>query len=201
MRVALTGSIACGKSELVRLLREAGESLLDADDVVHELEGPEGEAVSGIVAAFGDGVLSPDGGIDRKKLAAMVFCGDDAATKRRRLEDILFPVVRARMRDFAGICVVPLLFETGWNSDFDVVACVSSREEVQIERMMKFRGYSREEALARIAAQMPLADKIARSDYVVENNGTLEELRAAAGRFLEYLAAVRSSAIVISRRI
>lgn len=184
MKVAVTGSIACGKSAFVRFLREAGEFVLDADDVVHELEARGGAAVGAIAREFGDGVLAPDGGIDRKRLAAAVFTAPDAAARRKKLEDILFPLVRARLAAFDGICVIPLLYESGWEGDFDKVVCIASREDLQIERMVKTRGYTPVEARARIAAQMPLAEKIRRADYVVENNSTLDDLRAATLRFL-----------------
>ena len=99
MRIALTGGIACGKSTLAKFLRELGIRLLDADDVVHELEAPGGAAVPAIVARFGAGVLAADGSVDRPKLAAIVFA--DAAA-RRDLEAILFPLVRSRLRAFTS---------------------------------------------------------------------------------------------------
>ena len=99
MRIALTGGIACGKSTLAKFLRELGIRLLDADDVVHELEAPGGAAVPAIVARFGAGVLAADGSVDRPKLAGIVFA--DAAA-RRDLEAILFPLVRSRLRAFTS---------------------------------------------------------------------------------------------------
>ncbi|MBR1870652.1 MAG: dephospho-CoA kinase [Kiritimatiellae bacterium] len=179
-RFALTGSIACGKTTFVRFLKEAGVRVLDADDVVHELEAPGGAAVEAIAAQFGGAVRTADGGIDRKRLAQIVFCGDDAAAKRSRLENILFPLVRERLLAFDGVCVVPLLYECGWERDYDNVICLASSEEKQIERMVKTRGYTEEEAKARIAAQMLALVKMQRANISFLNDGSIEELRGHA---------------------
>ena len=185
-RTALTGSIACGKSAIVQFLRELDVPVLDADDVVHELEGPGGAAVPRIVSEFGEGVLAPDGSVDRKRLSAQVFASGSSNAKER-LEAIIHPMVRERMRSFNGLCVIPLLFETGWEGDYDFIACVTSPEDVQVKRMMENRGYSRDEAVRRIKSQMPQDEKAARSDYVIPNFGTLAELRKAAIDFSKIL--------------
>ena len=151
-RIALTGGIACGKSQVARFLNEAGIETIDADDIVHELV-PEEE---------------------RRRLAKTVF-NDPAA--RKALEAKLHPIVKARIDDFlrAGgegrrLAVIPLLFEVGWDADFDFVAAV-------VSRMCSSRGYSRKEAEARIASQMPTDEKAARADFVITNDSTLEELK------------------------
>ena len=182
MRIALTGGIACGKSTLAKFLRELGIRLLDADDVVHELEAPGGAAVPAIVARFGAGILAADGSVDRPKLAGIVFA--DAAA-RRDLEAILFPLVRSRLRAFTSeaarrgrppstaplyIAIIPLLFESHWEGDYDIILAITSPLECQIHRMMRTRGYSRVQAEARLAAQMPVAEKAARADFVVVND-------------------------------
>lgn len=206
MRIALTGGIACGKSTLAKFLRELGIRLLDADDVVHELEAPGGAAVPAIVARFGAGVLAADGSVDRPKLAAIVFA--DAAA-RRDLEAILFPLVRSRLRAFTSeaarrgrppstalappstvplsIAVIPLLFESHWEGDYDIILAVTSPLECQIHRMMRTRGYSRVQAEARLAAQMPVAEKAARADFVVVNDSTHEHLKDEARRLVAWL--------------
>ncbi len=220
MKIALTGGIACGKSTLAKFLRELGICLLDADDVVHELEAPGGVAVPAIVQRFGSGVLSPDGAINRPALADVVF-SDDAA--RRDLEAILFPLVRKRLNEFAlsdaqcartarsavptkcaqpgrvgtpcrpptdhqfRISIIPLLFESHWECDYDTIIAVVSPVEEQINRMMLTRGYSREQAKARLAAQLPIAEKARRADYVVVNDSTPEHLRDKARRLLAWL--------------
>ena len=199
MRIALTGGIACGKSTLAKFLRELGIRLLDADDVVHELEATGGAAVPAIVARFGAGVLAADGSVDRPKLAGMVFA--DAAA-RRDLEAILFPLVRSRLRAFTSeaarrgrppstaplyIAIIPLLFESHWEGDYDIILAITSPLECQIHRMMRTRGYSRVQAEARLAAQMPVAEKAARADFVVVNDSTHEHLKDEARRLVAWL--------------
>lgn len=199
MRIALTGGIACGKSTLAKFLRELGIRLLDADDVVHELEAPGGAAVPAIVARFGAGILAADGSVDRPKLAGIVFA--DAAA-RRDLEAILFPLVRSRLRAFTSeaarrgrppstaplyIAIIPLLFESHWEGDYDIILAITSPLECQIHRMMRTRGYSRVQAEARLAAQMPAAEKAARADFVVVNDSTHEHLKDEARRLVAWL--------------
>lgn len=199
MRIALTGGIACGKSTLAKFLRELGIRLLDADDVVHELEAPGGAAVPAIVARFGAGILAADGSVDRPKLAGIVFA--DAAA-RRDLEAILFPFVRSRLRAFTSeaarrgrppstaplyIAIIPLLFESHWEGDYDIILAITSPLECQIHRMMRTRGYSRVQAEARLAAQMPVAEKAARANFVVVNDSTHEHLKDEARRLVAWL--------------
>ena len=192
MKIALTGGIACGKSTLAKFLTELGIRVLDADDVVHALEAPGGEAVEPIRARFGDGVIARDGGVDRKALAEVVF-SDLAA--RRGLEDLLFPRVRRILLDFVSessptaprISVIPLLFESHWESDYDIILAITSPERIQIERMMNTRGYTRSQAEARLAAQMPVAEKAARAHFAVVNDSTPTHLKDEAQRLVSWL--------------
>ena len=192
MKIALTGGIACGKSTLAKFLAELGIRVLDADDVVHALEASGGEAVEPIRARFGDGVIARDGGVDRKALADVVFADPSA---RRELEDLLFPRVRRILLDFASqsdatalhISVIPLLFESHWESDYDIILAIASPERIQIERMMKTRGYTRAQAEARLAAQMPVAEKAARADFAVVNDSTPTHLKDEAQRLVSWL--------------
>ena len=201
MKIALTGGIACGKSLFAKFLRELGIHVVDADDVVHELEAPGGAAVPAIVARFGRGVLAADGGIDRPALAARVFA--DAAA-RADLEAIVFPLVRARLGQRASrpshwdnghlarcapltIHIIPLLFESHWEADYDILLCIASPENQQIDRMMASRGYSRAHAEARLAAQWPVSEKAARCHYTVMNDSTPEHLRDEANRLVAWL--------------
>ncbi len=183
MRIALTGGIACGKSAVARFLREGGVETLDADDVVHE--------------------LLPDP-IERRRLAAEVFANPE---KRRALEAKLHPIVKARLDAFLDqglpatqsssldtphptsirLVIVPLLFEVHWDGNFDIIASVVSSRENQIARMMTTRGYSREEALARLASQLPVEEKAARSHYVIQNDGSLDELKLKTDSFITWL--------------
>jgi dephospho-CoA kinase len=190
MKIALTGGIACGKSLFAKFLRELGIHVLDADDVVHELEAPGGAAVSAIVARFGSDVLAPDGGINRPALAARVFSD---ATARADLEAIVFPLVRERMGGSRccatafTIHIIPLLFESHWETDYDILLCIASPVDLQISRMMLSRGYSRAHAEARLAAQWPVSEKAARCHYTVMNDSTPEHLRDEAQRLVAWL--------------
>ena len=209
MKIALTGGIACGKSLFAKFLRELGIHVIDADDVVHELEAPGGVAVPAIAARFGAGVLAPDGGIDRPALAARVF-SDPAA--RTDLESIVFPLVRLRLREATGVSlprnnatargngalvasqpavitihVIPLLFESHWETDYDILLCIASPVDLQIGRMMASRGYSRAHAEARLAAQWPVSEKAARCHYTVTNDSTPEHLRDEALQLVSWL--------------
>lgn len=169
MKICITGGIACGKSLLSQFLNELGIETIDADDVVHEL-------------------IPAD---ERRRLAKSVF-KDPAA--RRALEARIHPLVKTRIVDFLSsphsavrFAVIPLLFEVHWESEFDIICCVASSRENQIARMVRDRGMSREEAEDRIAAQMPVAEKAARSHYVIENDGTPEDLREQVVRFVDWL--------------
>lgn len=161
-RVAITGGIACGKSLVARYLNELGFATVDADDIAHELISPE----------------------ERARLAKIVF-RDPAA--RKALEARLHPLIRQRISSFDGIAVIPLLFEVHWDEDYDIICCVTSERETQISRMVTTRGYTREEAEARIAAQMPLEEKASKSHYVIANDGSPDDLRAAVAQFAQWL--------------
>ena len=161
-RVAITGGIACGKSLVAMYLNELGFATVDADDIAHELISPE----------------------ERARLAKIVF-RDPAA--RKALEARLHPLIRQRISSFDGIAIIPLLFEVHWDEDYDIICCVTSERETQISRMVTTRGYTREEAEARIAAQMPLEEKASKSHYVIANDGSPDDLRAAVAQFAQWL--------------
>lgn len=168
MRIALTGGIACGKSLLARYLNELGVETLDADDIVHEII-PEEE---------------------RRRIADEIFRDP---SKRKELEARIHPLVRERLAEFAKIAngirieIIPLLFECHWESDYDIIISVFSPRSLQIERMTSMRGYSEEQAEARLSAQIPVEEKAARSHYVVENDGSAENLKQEAKRLLDWL--------------
>lgn len=196
-RIALTGGIACGKSLLARYLSREGVEIIDADDVVHALEAPGGAAVAPIRARFGEAVVDASGGIDRHALAGRVFAAGNAGA-RHDLEDILFPLVRRELHAFfaaplpAGeeplrLAIVPLLFESHWDEDYDIIITLVSPQSAQMGRMVHMRGYTCEEAQARIYAQMPLSEKAARADYVVVNDSTPQALEAEAVRLVAWL--------------
>ena len=166
-RIALTGGIACGKSLVARYLNELGVETIDADVVVHG--------------------LLPDPA-ERRRIAAEVFADPE---KRKALEARLHPQVKAKINEFlegrSGIAIVPLLFEVHWDGEYDIICCVRSSRAAQVARMADTRGYSREEAEARLAAQMPVEEKAAKSHYVIDNDGTAAELRERVAAFVEWL--------------
>ncbi len=190
MKVCITGGIASGKSLLSHYLNEFGVVTVDADDIVHELIPKE----------------------EREKLRKVVFKNPEA---RKALEARIHPLVRQKILSaiegvrsqesgfrcqesgvkgdcppnlsLPPIAVIPLLFEVQWEKDYDIIICILSSREKQIERMMSLRGYTREEAEARLAAQMDPAIKAAKSDYVILNDSTDEDLKAEARKLVDYL--------------
>lgn len=182
LTVGLTGGIASGKSTVSRLLRERGAPIVDADQIVHQLQAPGSPLLAEIAAAFGPEVIRPNGSLDRPRLGSIVF-GDPA--KRRQLEAIVHPPVRAQIwaevaqHEKAGaqavILDIPLLVEGGWQEQLDRVWLVWVDATTQVERLMARDGLTREGALARIGAQMPLDQKRAYADLVIDNSGSLAQ--------------------------
>lgn len=186
--LGITGGIACGKSEAGRFLGELGFDVCDADYVAHRLMEKGMPVYERVVADFGRGVLDDNGALSRPRLAAVVF-SDPAGLER--LNRLVHPAVRdelaawmatKRTAGCRAAALVPLLFESGMQElGWDAVLCISSRYEEVIARLAA-RGLTREEADKRIVSQMPLAEKERRSDYVVLNDGTPGELKAALRR-------------------
>jgi len=183
VRVGLTGGVASGKSTVSAILAELGAVVIDADLLAREVVAPGTDGLAAVVEEFGPELLGPDGGLDRPRLGALVFADPE---RRRALEAIIHPRVRARAAEIEaaaplGSVVVhdiPLLAETGQAASFDAVVVVDVPPEVQVDRMVRIRGMSEEDARARIAAQAARDERLAIATYVVENTGTLEELRA-----------------------
>jgi len=183
MRVGLTGGVASGKSTVAGMLTELGAVVIDADAIAREVVAAGTPGLAAVVAEFGEELLTVDGELDRPAMGSLVF-HDEAA--RRRLEAIVHPLVfeRYAQQEAAapeGALVVhdiPLLVESGRASEFDAVVVVDVPREVQVERMLRDRGWSLVDAEARIAAQATREQRLAVATHVIENTGTLEELRA-----------------------
>ncbi len=201
--VGLTGGLASGKSTVARRLEALGAAVLDADRVVHGLYRPGGAGAAAVRELFGDGVLAPDGGVDRAALAARVGRDPEA---RRRLEAAVHPLVRERVAAWlAALAARPeppavavveaaLLLETGAWRAYDLLAVVWCRPEQQLERAVA-RGMP--EGLARdlLAAQLPLEEKRRLADVVVDNSGPPAALAAEVERaWREILARCRRAA-------
>jgi len=192
--VGLTGGVGSGKSTVAAMLRELGATVVDADEAAHAVYEPGTQGFAAVVREFGEKFVS-DGRIDRKRLGELVFKDADA---RQRLNAIVHPLVRewmaARTAEAAergaGVVVqdVPLLFENGLERLFPVVVLVWVPREVQIDRLVSGRGFSRERASEVIAAQMPIDEKRARAQHMIDNSGATALTLAQVQRLWDELA-------------
>ena len=181
--VGLTGGIGSGKSAVAARLAELGAVIIDSDRLAREVVAPGTEGFADVVEAFGSAVVGPDGSLDRPALGRLVF-GDEV--KRRRLEAIIHPRVRARAAELAAaapegavaINDVPLLVEAGLADTYEAVIVVFASEDIRVERLMRERSMTEAEARSRIAAQATDEQRHAVADIEVVNEGTLEELRS-----------------------
>jgi dephospho-CoA kinase len=180
-RVGLTGNIASGKSTVAEVWRELGAGIIDADLLARAAMLPGTPGFHKVLETFGT--------VDRRELRDIVFKDDD---KRKQLESIIHPEVK-RLRKSAekwlaiqGVDVavsdIPLLFEAGLQKEFDVLVLVDAPEPVRIERIVKTRGIQEDEAVRMVRAQMPAEQKRPHATYIIENNGSIEELRDEARR-------------------
>jgi dephospho-CoA kinase len=185
LRVGLTGSIAVGKSFVTGVLAELGCRVVDADMVARRVVEPGAEGLRRIVEAFGGWVLRPDGTLDRAAVSAVIF-KDEA--KRELINSLLHPLIIAEqdellqsweLEDPRGIGVVDaaLLIESGGHGRFDRLIVVHCHPLVQLERLMRRNNLSREEAAARISAQMPQEEKLRYADFKIDTSGSYEETR------------------------
>jgi dephospho-CoA kinase len=199
--IGLTGNIATGKSLVGRILGELGAHVIDADALVRDLQRQGTLVYAAIVAEFGPNILRADGALDRDKLGAQVFSDPEALD---RLEAIVHPAVgleierrlsdlqRARptsaLRTVAVVEAIKLI-EAGLHKRCNALWVVTSRPEVQLERLTRTRGLSEADARLRIEAQAPQSEKAALADVLIENNGTLDSLREQVKRQWDQLPA------------
>lgn len=182
IRVGLTGGIASGKSTVSAILAELGAVVIDADLLAREVVTRGTPGLDAVVAEFGPGVLTVEGDLDRPAMGALVFSDPSA---RKRLEAIVHPLVHQRSAELEaaappGSVVVhdiPLLAEVGRGGQFDAVIVVDAPTDVQVTRMVRDRGWTREEAESRIAAQASREDRLAIATHVIDNTGSLDDLR------------------------
>ncbi len=193
--VGLTGGIATGKSSVATVFEKLGAKIIDADSICRDLVHPGSAAWQEIVEAFGESVLTSNRNINRKKLGEIIFRDSE---KKELLNSILHPKIineekrrvnLIRKEEPHAIVAInaALLVESGNYKEVDLVVVVTSSEESMINRMVKRDKISKEEALLRIKAQMPAGEKIKYADYVIENNGTMTELRKKAVNLFEEL--------------
>ncbi|WP_329299080.1 dephospho-CoA kinase [Streptomyces sp. NBC_00659] len=181
LKVGLTGGIGAGKSEVSRLLVAHGAVLIDADRIAREVVAPGTPGLAAVVDAFGEEILAADGGLDRPKLGSIVFA--DPA-KLAVLNSVVHPLVGARSRaledaapeDAVVVHDVPLLAENGLAALYDLVIVVDARPETQLDRLVRLRGMTEEDARARMAAQASRDKRLAIADIVIDNDVPLETL-------------------------
>ncbi|KAF8055860.1 dephospho-CoA kinase-domain-containing protein [Lyophyllum atratum] len=192
--IGLTGGIATGKSTVSRILKDKKIPVVDADVLARQVVEPGTTGLKKIVKEFGTEILLPDGTLDRKKLGTVVFNDEE---KRKKLNAIVHPAVRwAMFMKVIGLwvnsekyCVldVPLLIEGGLSKWVGKVVVVYCSPDLQLQRLMSRDGSTREEASSRLNSQLPIADKVAYADVVIDNSGTPQELKAQVDAFVEKL--------------
>lgn len=197
-RAGLTGGIACGKSLVAGFFRDAGVPVVDDDVAARDAVAPGTETLAAIAREFGDGVILPDGSLDRPALGRIVFSDDRL---RRRLMEITFPAIgrligeRIAAAEASGAPVVvyesALLVENGQAALWRPLVVVTTTPELQVARLMARNGLTRDEAADRIRSQMRIADKAALADFVIDNSGTVDEVRSC---FDEVWASMRRRA-------
>jgi dephospho-CoA kinase len=177
IKIAVTGGIACGKSLVGEFMSEAGIPVCEADTIGHRVLEEDQSVRNGVVREFGAGVIGPDGRIDRTALGRLVFCDSE---KREALNALTHPVIMQRIADWLGgqpaatrlvAVIIPLLYEIGAERNWDKVVCVAAPEADQLRRLTD-RGLTPDEARARVAAQMSLALKMERADFMIYNCGS-----------------------------
>jgi dephospho-CoA kinase len=186
LTIGLTGGIGSGKSTVTKILAELGAPIIDADQVGHAIYLPGGPAYDDMIAAFGDGILTTDRTIDRKRLGPIVFA-DPAALKR--LNSIVHPKMLARMRELIEtmrakgevrpiVVEAAILIEANWLPLFNEVWLVHASKERVIDRVARERGLAREQIDARIKSQLSDDERRKHAALVIRNDGTIEELHA-----------------------
>lgn len=181
--LGLTGSFGSGKSTVAALFEDLGVAAIDADQAARDVVRPGTPGLRRVVDAFGSEVLDSEGGLDRKKMADLIFADPEA---RKKLNGIVHPLVGAEIARFIGehtgepilVLEIPLLLEGGRNggSPVNKVVVVTTDEDARLERL-KAKGFSPEEVEARLATQMPQEEKIALADHVIRNAGDVENTR------------------------
>ena len=195
LKIGITGGIGCGKSEVCWLLEQNGVPIIHADLVAREMMDANEQIKSQIKQAFGNDVYLPEGRLDRKRLAEIIFDDEKA---RLRIDQIVHPPVieyqkkelekleRSGKYKFAGV-EAALIYEANTEKQFDLMLVVVASEKTVIRRLMKRDGLSKAEIMKRIAAQIPLTEKIKRADIVVHNDGSLDELNHEVKRLFNRL--------------
>lgn len=173
LKIALTGNIASGKSLVEKQFQSLGIDVIDADKIAHEVLG---EKIQLLQTFFGEEIIK-QGQVSREKLARIVFSDPK---KKQKLEQIIHPEVKKRIVEFCegkdiAIASIALLFEVGWESEFDYVIMVIAKDNIRLKRLMERNNLIKEQAKIRINAQMSQGDKIKKADFVIDNNDSEEK--------------------------
>ena len=192
-KIALTGGIATGKTYVATRLREAGVPIVDADALSREVVAPGSPALTAIRKRFGPDAVRRDGTMDRVRVGQIVFKDKRA---RLDLEAIIHPAVVKAISDFFAtlpkrtpfaVADIPLVFETGRDKDFDATIVVACPREMQLQRLMERNKLSKEDAERRLAAQLPIDQKVSKATYVINNAGTFDDTNAQVDALIQQL--------------
>ena len=189
--IGITGGIASGKSTVTEFLRQQGYKVIDADQVVHELQEPGGRLYQALLSTFGSAILQEDGRLDRPKLGAMIFGNPELLAQSSQIQNQIIREELAHRRDLLAetedffFMDLPLLFELQYEDWFDQIWLVDVTKETQLSRLMARNALSQEGAEKRIAAQLSLQEKRKRADVLIENNGSVEETLAQVAQLLK----------------
>jgi dephospho-CoA kinase len=195
LNIGLTGGIASGKSTVANMFVKYGAHVIDFDELAHEVQEPGMPAWKEVVNRFGEGILQTDKKIDRNKLGNIVFADKE---KLVELNNIVHPLVyqesHLRLNEIGKkekhaivLSDIPLLFEGNMQHLFDLTILIIIKPEEQISRLMARNGFSKEEAGKRLKSQMPISEKIARADIVIDNQGSISETEKRVGRVWQKL--------------
>ena len=191
--IGITGGIASGKSTVTEFLRQQGYQVIDADQVVHELQEPGERLYQALLSAFGPAILQENGRLDRAKLGAMIFGDPELLARSSQIQNQIIREELAGRRDLLAetkaifFMDIPLLFELQYEDWFDQIWLVDVTQKTQLSRLMTRNALSQEEAEKRIAAQLSLREKRKRADVLIDNNGSLEETRQQIREALQKL--------------
>ena len=191
--IGITGGIASGKSTVTEFLRQQDYQVIDADQVVHELQEPGERLYQALLSAFGPAILQEDGRLDRAKLGAMIFGDPELLAQSSQIQNQIIREELAHRRDLLAetedifFMDLPLLFELQYEDWFDQIWLVDVTEETQLSRLMTRNALSQEEAEKRIATQLSLQEKRNRADVLIDNNGPLEHTQEQLREALQKL--------------
>ena len=194
MIIGLTGGIASGKSTVVEMIKEAGYKVIDADQLVHDMQAKGGRLYRALLDWLGDGILLPNGELNRPRLGQLIFSSEEMWHQSAEIQGEIIRDELASQRDCLAkeedvfFMDIPLLIENDYQDWFDQIWLVAVSPEVQRQRLMKRNHLSAEEADMRIASQMPLSEKMPYASLVIDNNGSIDDLKEKVKSAIKDLA-------------